>query len=113
MTGFELAFADGERAAFEDKKAGRRQRIKPQGEMNPYRTAWWLGYTPRTLSWALAARPHKPPAEVDSELREEIGHRVPAFSQDEPRLIKNPRPEVVIPPLPALVFKPFSLEVTA
>jgi hypothetical protein len=43
----------------------------------------------------------------------EVTHAVPAFAQDEPRPIKNPRPEVVIPPLPALVFKPFSLEVMA
>ena len=67
MTGFEIAFADGERAAFEDKKAGRRPRVKPDGEMSPYGKAWWLGYTPRSMTWALRKTPVKPCCEVEEE----------------------------------------------
>ncbi len=65
MTGFEMAFADGERAAFEDKRAGRRPRFRPDGELTPYAKAWWLGYTPRSMVWALHKTPVKPYCEVE------------------------------------------------
>lgn len=66
MTGFEQAFSDGERAAFEDKKAGRMPRVKPEGEMSPYGKAWWLGYTPRTMAWALRRTPVRSHAEAEA-----------------------------------------------
>jgi hypothetical protein len=66
MTPFETAFSEGERAAFADKRAGRRPRVMPADEpLTPYGEAWWLGYTPRSLSWALRTPPCKAPAEVE------------------------------------------------
>ena len=66
MTGFETAFADGERAAFEDKRAGRRPRTQPDGELTPHAKAWWLGYIPRSMTWALHRVPSKPAYEVEA-----------------------------------------------
>jgi hypothetical protein len=57
MTPFETAFADGERAAFFDKKDGKPRRVQPSGELTPYAVAWWLGYTPRSLTWSLNKTP--------------------------------------------------------
>ena len=64
MTGFEQAFADGERQAFIDKKFRRPRRVRPEGKLNPYGEAWWLGYQPRTLAWAIRSAPVKAPSEV-------------------------------------------------
>ena len=69
VNAYERGFAAGERAAHEDKKRGNPLRLRPEHPREGYEAAWWDGYTPRSLSWALR------PAQVsvwwsDAEVKE-------------------------------------------
>jgi hypothetical protein len=56
MTPYEIGFADGERKAFDDKRAGI-LRFKPQGDLHERGRGFWDGYTPRSQAWALRTKP--------------------------------------------------------
>jgi hypothetical protein len=55
---YEKAFAEGERAAWRDRRNGI-VRERPGTIERWYSRAWWDGYTPRTSAWAVrtARRP--------------------------------------------------------
>lgn len=56
MTAFEAGFAAGERQAWQERGSHRRQ-LQPAEIHTDYERGWWAGYTPRSLSWAMRARP--------------------------------------------------------
>lgn len=68
MSPYERGFHDGERAAFQDRKAGkpRRHRSKDEDEYTEYGRGYWDGYTPRSMTWALCKTPIKPYAEAEA-----------------------------------------------
>ena len=55
---YEQAFAAGERAAFDDRKAGR-ARVPPAGVLSPFGRAFWDAYVPRSTAWAMTSKPVK------------------------------------------------------
>ena len=55
MSMYEQAFHEGEEASFRDRKVGK-QRLKPVGDLSPYATAWFDGYTPRSTTWRQPTR---------------------------------------------------------
>lgn len=63
MSPYEQGFIEGERCAFNDRKAGRR-RSAPIGDMAEYPRGFWAGYTPRNPSWALTSQPVRPYVEA-------------------------------------------------
>lgn len=56
MTPFEIGFAEGERKRCDDIKTGR-IRVAPTGDLSPRARGFWMGYTPRSQTWALRATP--------------------------------------------------------